>query len=223
MTRRRVLWAALGLGLLALLRLQVASWLDGADALPGVGGDGQALFAAAYVLAALFGLPAAPLSVSAGAVWGAGQGALLVWASATLAAQVTFHVSRRFRTAWRSWLVRAPGGEAIEAVLGSVEDLSTVVLLRLSPVFPYNLLNVAMGLSRVSAWTHLAGTAVGMVPGVALYVSAGAALGELADGDARPSMSPMVMALAVLVTALAVRIVGRRAAVRLATRGVVHG
>ncbi len=197
---------------------------DGPDlaGLGALGWRGEAAFVLLYVVAALLWLPASPLSMAAGAMWGAREGALLVWVAAVLAAQVTFYVSRRFRGVFRASLRGFPGGARIEATLVGVHDGVTVALLRLSPLIPYNLLNVALGAASVSPRAHLAGTAVGIVPGVALYVGAGAAVGGWLDGSRAEFSSAAVWTMGVLATALAGRTLARRAEGELAARGVLH-
>jgi uncharacterized membrane protein YdjX (TVP38/TMEM64 family) len=218
-------WALCALAIVVIVGL-ARRWVpsDGPDlaGLGALGWRGEAGFVLLYVLAALFWLPASPLSMAAGVVWGAREGALLVWLAAVLAAQVTFYVSRRFRGVLRASLRGFPRGDRIDATLVGVHDGVTVALLRLSPWIPYNLLNVALGATSVSPRAHFAGTAVGIVPGVVLYVGAGAAVGGWLDGSRAETSSTAVWTMGVLATALAGRTLARRADAELAARGVLH-
>ena len=73
-----------------------------------------------------------------------------------------------------------PRFQAIDRAVGK-EGFKIVLLLRLSPVFPFNLLNYALGLTNVRLWQYVLASWVGMLPGTLMYVYLGSALKSLAD------------------------------------------
>ena len=139
-----------------------------------------AVLAVALVYALLTGvsLPvAAPLSLACGAALGRGPGFVAAWTGATLGAMLAFGSSRYLL---RDWAARRLGSRLDK--LNMALDRSggwAVVSLRLVPALPFALVNLGLGLTGVRARTYLWATALGMVPGAALYVNAGAELGRV--------------------------------------------
>lgn len=189
---RTLLVAAVVLGAIAgFLLLPVDVWLLGlVDAIRGAGAAGVALFAIAYVVAAVLLLPGAALTAGAGFAYGPLWGTLLVSPVSVVAALLAFLLGR---TAARGWIARRtaanPRFAAIdEAIAGS--GLKIVLLLRLSPLVPYSLLNYALGLTRVSLRDYLVASTVGMLPGTLLFVYLGSLVtsaSELAGGAPHPA------------------------------------
>ncbi len=175
----------------ALLGLAAVAHLAGDD-LPallewirGRGTTGAAVFVAVYALATVAMVPGSLLTLAAGAVYGVANGTALVMVGATLGANLAFLVSRYLaRPAVESRLRKRPGLATMEAAVAQ-RGLRVVFLLRLSPLFPFNLLNYALGLTSIRARDYLLACA-GMLPGTLLYVYYGAAGGEavqLAGGN----------------------------------------
>ena len=138
------------------------------------------LFIALYVAACVFLLPGAILTLGAGALFGVVKGALVAWTGATLGCAAAFLVGRYLA---RDWVAKRISGDkrfrAIDEAVGR-EGWKIVGLLRLSPVFPFNLLNYAFGVTRVSFRDYLLASAVGMIPGALMYVYLGSLAGDLA-------------------------------------------
>lgn len=143
------------------------------------GATGALLFVLGYVVAAVAFVPGWILSLSAGAIFGMVKGTALVFVGATLGASAAFLVSRYLA---RSLVERRLAGNerfsAIDTALGR-EGRKIVFLLRLSPAFPYNLLNYALGLTSVRFRDFVAGS-VGMLPITVLYVYYGKVAGDVA-------------------------------------------
>jgi uncharacterized membrane protein YdjX (TVP38/TMEM64 family) len=140
---------------------------------------GPAVFAAAYAAATVAFVPGSLLTLAAGAIFGLVKGTLLVFAAATVGAGLAFLVSRHLA---RSAVERRLAGNARFGAIDRAvarEGRKIVFLLRLSPVFPFNLLNYALGLTRVRFGDYLIAS-VGMLPGTLLYVYYGALAGEVA-------------------------------------------
>jgi uncharacterized membrane protein YdjX (TVP38/TMEM64 family) len=150
-----------------------AGWVDG------LGVWGPVAFVVGYALAAVVLVPGSLLTLAAGAIFGLGEGTLLVMVAATLGASLAFLVARY--VARRLVERRLAGNErfaALDRAIGA-EGWKIVLLLRLSPLFPYNLLNYALGLTRVRFADYLVACA-GMLPGTLLYVYCGKVAGDLA-------------------------------------------
>ena len=158
-----------------------------AHAVQGLGAWGPVVFVAGYVLAAVAFVPGSLLTLAAGALFGLVRGTLYVMLGATLGATAAFLVSRylvRGRVERRARADRRFA--AIDDAVGT-HGRRIVFLLRLSPVLPYNLLNYALGVTRVRLADFVLGCA-GMLPGTILYVYYGKLAGDVAgavDGSAQ--------------------------------------
>lgn len=182
---------------------------------------GPAIFAVAYALAATLFLPASALTLIAGAVFGLGAGVLTAWAGAVSAAALSFLIGRYFARARVERLARRnPKFGAVDKALGE-EGWKIVALLRLSPVFPFNVQNYLYGVSSIRFRSCLPASAIFMLPGTFLYVYIGflggqaAAAGEGVDA-AKLALQAAGLAATALVTLrvgkVASRAVGKYAA-----------
>ena len=139
----------------------------------GTGTAGLVVFAFIYMAAAVLFLPGSVLTLLAGALFGLKRGTLAVSAGATLGAAASFLITRylaRDRVARRA--AENPRFASLDAAVGR-EGWKIVFLTRLSPIFPYNLLNYLFGLTKVGFWPYLLASWVGMLPGTILYVYLG--------------------------------------------------
>ena len=149
-------------------------WIDG------LGASGAALFVVIYIAACVFFIPGSILTLGAGVVFGVVKGSVLVSVASTLGATAAFLVGRYLA---RDWVARKIEGNAkFKAVDEAVarEGWKIVGLTRLSPVFPFNLLNYAYGLTRVSLRDYFFASWIGMLPGTVMYVYLGSLAGDLA-------------------------------------------
>ncbi len=200
----------------AALVPEFAAWVQS------LGPWGPVAFVVGYVVATVAFVPGSLLTLGAGAIFGLVQGVILVLAGATLGASAAFLVSRYVaRTAVERRLAGNPRFAAIDRAVGE-EGCKIVFLLRLSPVFPFNLLNYALGLTRVR-FTDFLLASVGMLPGTVLYVYYGKVLGDVARlaGGARIERDAgyyVVLALGLLATIVVTTIVTRIARRALADR-----
>lgn len=151
----------------------VLQWIDG------LGAVGAIAFIAIYIVATVAFLPGSILTLGAGVVFGVIQGAIYVFIGATLGATLAFLVGRYLA---RSWVSQKIAGNAkfraIDEAVGR-EGFKIVLLTRLSPVFPFNLLNYAFGITGVTLRDYFLGC-VGMIPGTVMYVYLGSLAGNLA-------------------------------------------
>ncbi|WP_416672035.1 TVP38/TMEM64 family protein [Egbenema bharatensis] len=157
-------------------------WIDG------LGTGGIVAFIALYAIAAVAFLPGSILTLGAGVVFGVVQGSIFVFIGATLGATLAFLVGRYLARGWVSQKIAANAKfKAIDEAVGR-EGLKIVLLTRLSPVFPFNLLNYAFGVTGVSLRDYVLGC-VGMIPGTVMYVYLGSLAGNLAliGGSEQPT------------------------------------
>ncbi len=149
-----------------------------------LGPAGAAAFVGIYVVACVLFIPGSILTLGAGAVYGVVRGSLLVSVASTLGATAAFLAGRYLA---RDWVARRiEGNERFRAIDRAVgrEGWKIVGLTRLSPVFPFNLLNYAYGLTRVSLRDYVLASWIGMIPGTVMYVYLGSLAGSLATLDA---------------------------------------
>lgn len=174
---------------------------------------GQAAFVALYVLACVAFLPGSVLTLGAGAAFGLWKGFVLVSIGSTVGACAAFLVGRYLLRAWVSRkLEKVPAFAAVAGAVGH-EGWKVVLLTRLSPVLPFNLLNYAYGLTTVGFMEYALASWIGMIPGTFLYVYLGAAAGEAARGGSR-ARTPAEWAFyagGLAATAVAAWLVGRTA------------
>jgi uncharacterized membrane protein YdjX (TVP38/TMEM64 family) len=134
---------------------------------------GYAVFTVAF-------LPGSLLTLAAGAIFGLVRGTAYAFTGATLGAAASFLVARYgARRAIEQKIAGNARFAAIDKAVGK-EGFKIVALLRLSPVFPFNLLNYALGLTKVR-FLHYLLASVAMLPGTLLYVYYGHAAGSLAQ------------------------------------------
>lgn len=133
---------------------------------------GLLLFAALYALLSLLPLPLSVLTIAAGAVFGLGQGLAGVLLGAWLGAMTAFGIARALG---RDAVQRITGRRAssLDAQLQR-RGLPAVLGIRLVPVLPFTAVNYLSGLTAVRFYAYALGTAIGIVPGTAAYVTVGA-------------------------------------------------
>jgi uncharacterized membrane protein YdjX (TVP38/TMEM64 family) len=170
-----------------------------------------------YILACLLLLPGWILTVGAGFLFGLGWGLATVWAGASLGAMAAFLAGR---TLARDWITRRITGkatfQAVDEAVGR-EGFKFVLLLRLSPLFPFNLLNYVLGLTRISFGRYALATLLGILPGSLMYVyfgSAARSLAEVAAGGHRNNAGLTLFFWAGLVATIAVAVLITRTANR---------
>ncbi len=158
----RLVVACAALAALIVLGRQAGGYVLGFAAwVQGLGAWGPVVFIAGYVLATVAFVPGVVLTLAAGVIFG-----------------LAFLVGRYLaRAAVERRIAANPRFAAIDRAVGA-EGRKIVFLLRLSPVFPFNLLNYALGLTRVRFADYLTAS-VGMLPGTVLYVYSGKLLGDV--------------------------------------------
>lgn len=142
---------------------------------------GLAAFVVAYVAATVLFLPGSALTLAAGFLWGPVGGLLVASPTSVLAASVAFLVGRT--VAREAVAKRLGANERFAAIDRAIarEGGRFVLLLRLSPVFPFNLLNYALGLTSVPFGRYVLASFVGMLPGTFLFTYLGSLVTSAAE------------------------------------------
>jgi uncharacterized membrane protein YdjX (TVP38/TMEM64 family) len=137
-----------------------------------------AIFSGLYVLQTTFSLPGgALLSLTGGFLFGSFLGTLIVLVPATLGATMAFLVARYLL---RDWVARKFGDRLEAFQRGFAKNaFSYLLTLRLIPLFPFFLVNLVSGLTRIRLGTYAAATALGIIPGTFVFANAGRQLGSI--------------------------------------------
>ncbi len=217
---------ALALAAVVLVAVLVVAGRSLAGAIPalaeridGLGAWGPVAFACVYAAATVAFAPGSILTLLAGAIFGIARGTVIVFAGATTGAALAFLVARHLaRSAIENKVARHPRFAAIDRAIGE-QGGRIVFLLRLSPVFPFNLLNYALGLTKVRFADYVVAS-VGMIPGTLLYVYYGQAIGDVAALASGARVARGVGYYAVLGIGLVATVVVTTLVTRLARRAL---
>ena len=190
---------------------EFAAWVQG------LGPWGPVVFIAGYAAAVVVFVPASLLTLAAGAIFGIVEGTLYVFIAAVIGSCLAFLVGRHAaRSAIERRIAGNPRFAAIDRATGK-QGRRIVFLLRLSPAFPFNLLNYALGLTSVR-FVDYAVASVGMLPATVLYVYLGKVAGDVAaiaggastnGGPAQAALLTVGLAATVVVTLYVTRIARR--------------
>lgn len=153
-------------------REQFAEWQSAFPILVGL------LFALFYILVTGLSLPgAAILTLAAGALFGLWWGTLIVSFASSIGATLAFLVSRYLLHDW----VQERFSDRLRAINRGVEREGAFYLfaLRLVPLFPFFVINILMGLTRIKTWTYYWVSQIGMLAATVVYVNAGTQLAQV--------------------------------------------
>jgi uncharacterized membrane protein YdjX (TVP38/TMEM64 family) len=216
---RVVLLAAAVVGLILLGRQGGAYIPIFAEWVKGLGVWGPVAFIAGYVVAAVLFIPGSLLTLAGGAIFGLTKGVMIVFLAAVLGSSAAFLVSRYVA---RSSIERRLAGNArfaaIDRAVGA-QGRKIVFLLRLSPVFPFTLLNYGLGLTNVRFVDYVVAS-IGMLPGTLLYVYYGKVIGDVAALAGGTAMEKGPADYAILILGLAATIVVTTIVTRIARRAL---
>lgn len=183
-------------GFIGQLQTQLTNalaWIDGLGAIAPI------VFIILYIVITVSFLPASIVTLGAGVVFGVVKGSLFVFIGAMLGAAAAFLIGRYVARDWVG--SKIAGNEKFKAIDEAIarEGRKIIFLIRLSPAFPFNLLNYALGLTKVSLKDYVLGT-TGILPGTVMYVYLGSLAGSLATlgaGDA-PSNPAITWAIRII-------------------------
>ena len=165
------------------------------------------LFMAVYAVGAVLFLPGSVLTLAGGALFGPVLGTLYNLTGATIGATLAFLVARYLAS---DWVAEKTGGRLKQLINGvEGEGWRFVAFVRLVPLFPFNLLNYALGLTRIRLSHYILATWVCMLPGAIAYTYLGYAGREaVAGGEGLIQKALLALALLALVAFLP-RLIGR--------------
>jgi uncharacterized membrane protein YdjX (TVP38/TMEM64 family) len=144
-----------------------------------LGTMGAIAFIVIYNLATILFVPASILTLGGGAIYGVVWGSIYVFVAATLGAIFAFLIGRYFARGWFSEKIRNNMTfRAIDAAV-AIDGFKIVLLTRLSPIFPFNMLNYVFGVTRVALKDYILGS-IGMIPATIMYVYLGSLIGDVA-------------------------------------------
>ncbi len=164
---------------------------DALDWISSLGPWAGVFFVALYVLATVLFLPGFILTLAAGVLFGVIWGSVAVSVGSAAGATLAFLIGRYLA---RNWVAeKIERNEKFEAIDRAVakEGWKIVGLVRLSPVFPFNLLNYAFAITKVSLKDYFFASWIGMLPATVMYVYVGSLVGNLATlGSEERSRTP---------------------------------
>ena len=145
-------------------------------------------------------VPGSILTLGAGAAFGLVTGTIAVSIGSVLGASAAFLLGR---TLARGWIEKKVEGnvkfKAIDQALGD-DAFRMILLIRLSPAFPFSLLNYMFGLTRAPFWKHFFASWIGMFPGTVMYVAIGAGIaGVFSEGGSAKKIMMFVGIVATVV------------------------
>lgn len=169
------------------------AWVEGA------GAAGPLLFMAVYALATVLFLPGSVITLAGGVLFGPVWGTVYNLTGATIGAALAFLIARYLAA---GWVMQRTGGRMKQLVDGvEQEGWRFVAFVRLVPLFPFNLLNYALGLTRIRFWHYVLASYLFMLPGATAYTWLGYAGREaLAGGEGM--IRNILIALALLAAAI---------------------
>ncbi len=177
----RIALAIAGIGILVYSGRAAGAYLqDFASWIDGLGFWGPVAFIVGYAVATVAFVPGSILTLTAGAIFGVPKGTVFVFIAAVLGSAAAFLVARYLaRGAIEQRIAGNKKFAAIDRAIAG-QGFKIVLMLRLSPAFPFTLLNYGLGLTRVRFIDYLAAS-IGMLPGTLLYVYYGGLVGEVAQ------------------------------------------
>lgn len=147
----------------------------------GMGAAGGAIYAVFYIAGTALFFPGLPLTLGAGFLYGAIIGTLVVSPASVAGATLAFFIARYVA---RDWVTRRlkkyPQAAAIDRAIEK-NGFKAVVLLRLQPVLPFNILNYALGLTSIRLRDYMLASWIGMFPATVLYVYLGSVMNDISD------------------------------------------
>jgi uncharacterized membrane protein YdjX (TVP38/TMEM64 family)/rhodanese-related sulfurtransferase len=164
------------------------------------------LFMLVYALATVLFLPGSVITLAGGALFGPVLGTFYNLTGATLGATLAFLIARYLSS---DWVAEKTGGRVKQLINGvEAEGWRFVAFVRLVPLFPFNLLNYALGLTRLRLLHYIVATYLFMLPGAFAYTYLGYA-GREAVAGGEGMIRKGLLALALLaVVAFLPRLIG---------------
>lgn len=202
---------ALIIGVFLIMRtLPVGEGLSRMEAWIGsLGGWGPAMFALVYIVAAVAMIPGGLITIAAGAIFGLLWGFIAVSIGSTIGASLAFLIGRYVaRKTVQEQTKKYPKFAAIDRAIDE-GGWKIIAMLRLVPLFPFNVGNYLLGLTPVKFWPYVLASWIAMMPGTLAYVYLGH-VGrkgvEAAAGEAGPHPLEFVLMIVGFLVAVAVTV-----------------
>lgn len=147
----------------------------------GMGHWGVIIYGAIYIFACVAFIPGSIMTLGAGFLFGIVNGSITISIASTSGAALAFLIGRTVARGWVESKARAnPKFNAIDTAVRK-NGIKIVLLTRLSPVFPFTLLNYLFGVTRIAFWEYVLASWIGMLPGTIMYIYFGSAVKNLTD------------------------------------------
>ncbi len=161
-----------------------------------LGTIGYLIFIFVYMLSAVFLIPASILTLGAGVIFDVIEGSILVSIASVAGAVLAFLIGRYFARKWvAKQIENYPKFQAVDEAVAK-EGWKIVGLTRLSPIFPFVVLNYAFAITQVSLKDYTIASWIGMLPGTVMYVYIGSLIGNIATlGAGGREKTPLEWAL----------------------------
>lgn len=195
---------------LAVRLLPVGDWIQSFQAwVKELGPIGYVVYVLAYIVVCVTFLPASPLTIGAGAIFGFVEGTIVVIIGATLGATASFLLGRTImRRRIEAMAANNAKFRALDRAIAR-EGGKIVFLVRLAPVFPFAYINFAFGLTGVTLLSYVVATFFGIIPVTLAFVYIADAATRTATADmstTRLIINIVGVAIAILVTAFVTRL-----------------
>ncbi len=152
---------------------EILAWCKNQGAL------GALVFILVYILSAVMLIPGTILTFAGAAIYGLLWGIILVSIGSTAGAMLAFLIARFGLRGYLSRKMKTSSRWAAIDKIVEDDGWKIVFLSRLSPLFPFNLLNYFYGVTSISFRNYSTASAIGMLPGIILYVYLGSVTGDL--------------------------------------------
>lgn len=181
-----------------------------------LGAIGPLVVVLVYVLCTVLFIPGSAITIGAGTLFGLTTGFIVVVLGANLGALCSFLLARTLlREKVAVWAAAKPRFRSLDRAIGK-QGFKMVLLTRLSPVFPFVLLNYFLGLTAVRTGAYVLGNLLGMLPATFLFVYIGAAARDAVAGspDASTNLYQQIFKYIGLAATVAVVVIVTRIASR---------
>lgn len=195
---------------IAVRLLPVGAWIESFQGwVKDLGPIGYVVYVLVYVIVCVTFLPASPLTIGAGAIFGFVEGAIVVIIGATLGATASFLLGRTImRRRIEAMAANNPKFRALDRAIAR-EGGKIVFLVRLAPIFPFAYINFAFGLTGVRTLSYIVATFFGIIPVTLafVYIADAATRTATADMDStRLIINIIGVVIAIAVTAFVTRL-----------------
>ena len=210
-----ILTLLFGVIIAGILFLPVRQWFMHFESyVQSLGAIGPAVVVLAYILFTVLFIPGSALTIGSGTLFGLTTGFVVVFLGANLGALSSFLLTRTLlREKVARWAEGNPKFRSLDQAIGK-QGFKMVLLTRLSPVFPFVLLNYFLGLTAVRTAPYVLANLIGMLPATFLFVYIGAAARDALAGqmDASAGFYQQILKVVGLLATVAVVVVVTRVA-----------